>query len=394
MHHVVLISKDVLCKRYLPTYGNKFNKTPNIDELAAKGTVFKRHYTVAPSTAMAFTSMFTGLYPYQTKRKDYVEVKDENFETLFDKMHDKGYDCHIVWSHNYYTMTVKYSNCYGKHTTRHEDKYFNQFVGPHVAGIDEIEPNDELLEKTYASLIEEIDKIDRSKPVFLWAHMPHVFKGRTSYGDDMDVFDRFIGDIRKRFGDYIFITADHGANDGMGGKVGYGFDVYETAIHIPLITPRLEGRETYEELSSNVDLMKMILDAEIPKRDYVLSDTSYYQQPFRKLAIISGNYKYVYDKLTKKKSLYDVVDDPYELIDIAAKVVIDPDRHKKVVAKQTIFYPYRKEADEAFKKLDAIWESIWDNGKTYINVIRYIKKQIRFVFSNIKGKLKVILKKS
>ena len=35
--------------------------TPNIDELAKKGTVFNRHYTAAASTAMAFTSMATEL---------------------------------------------------------------------------------------------------------------------------------------------------------------------------------------------------------------------------------------------------------------------------------------------------------------------------------------------
>lgn len=122
-HHVVLLSKDAMLPSYLPTYGNKYWKTPNIDELAQKGTVFMQHYTAAPSTAMAFTSMFTGLYPYQLDRADYTEVEEYNQgTTLFDEMYERGYECHLMWSNNYIKMADKYSKCYGKHTIRHEEK--------------------------------------------------------------------------------------------------------------------------------------------------------------------------------------------------------------------------------------------------------------------------------
>ena len=397
MQHLVVISKDVLCRRYLPTYGNKHWKTPNIDELAAKGTVFKRHYTAAPSTAMAFTSMFTGKYPYKTDRTDYVEVKDYTEEggvTLFDALHEKGYDCHLVWSHNYTTMTERYAKCFGKHTVHHDQMYFNQFVGPHIGGLPNLERDDAILEEKYAALIEEIDTIDRSKPVFLWVHLPHVIKGRVAYGDDIDIVDRFVGDIRKRFGDYIFITADHGTNDGKEHKPGYGFDVFEPAIHIPLIAPRLEGQETWEGLTSNTDLFEMLMNATIPKHDYVISDTAYYQQPFRKIAIISGNYKLVYDKFKKKKSFYDVIEDPNENIDLYEKVMNDPDRNKKVVARQTLYYHYWDEVDEHFEELDKIFKEIWNNGSTYLNIKNYILKKTKYFLYNIKGKLKVIFGKS
>ena len=42
----VLITKDALRKDYLPSYGNKFWKTPNIDELASKGTIFNKERSV------------------------------------------------------------------------------------------------------------------------------------------------------------------------------------------------------------------------------------------------------------------------------------------------------------------------------------------------------------
>ena len=37
---IILITKDVLRSDYLPVYGNKYWKTPNIDKLAEKGTIF------------------------------------------------------------------------------------------------------------------------------------------------------------------------------------------------------------------------------------------------------------------------------------------------------------------------------------------------------------------
>ena len=69
---IILVSKDVFMRGYLPVYGNTYWKTPNIDELAKKGTVFLKHYTAAPSTAMSFTSMFTGLYAIDIDRQKHV----------------------------------------------------------------------------------------------------------------------------------------------------------------------------------------------------------------------------------------------------------------------------------------------------------------------------------
>ena len=67
-HNILLLTKDAFCKEYLPLYGNKIwaGKTPNIDELAAKGMVFNRHYTAAPSTVMAFRAMSTGRFAYES----------------------------------------------------------------------------------------------------------------------------------------------------------------------------------------------------------------------------------------------------------------------------------------------------------------------------------------
>ena len=71
-----LLSKDCMSCESLPVYGNKYWKTPNIDELANKGTVFRRHYAAGGSTSMSLSAMLSGHYPYEFKsRKRYVKSK-------------------------------------------------------------------------------------------------------------------------------------------------------------------------------------------------------------------------------------------------------------------------------------------------------------------------------
>ena len=82
MKNKILISKEILRIDYLSCYGGQLWSTPNIDDLASKGTIFKRHYTSAPSTAMSISSMFTGKYPYQLNRKIYKNEQIQNSKYL------------------------------------------------------------------------------------------------------------------------------------------------------------------------------------------------------------------------------------------------------------------------------------------------------------------------
>lgn len=374
MQNIVLISKDVLRKDYLPVYGNSYWKTPNIDELASKGTVFYRHYTAAPSTAMSFTSMFTGLYPFQTGRTKYIEVSDNDkaavSETLFDMLEKKGYSCHMLWSSNYVHMAERFSKCFGKHTVHHDTLELNQYVGAHMKGmINDIPRNDGKTEEVYSQLIKEIDTIDMSNPVFLWVHLPHVFAGRTGYGDDIDILDRFVGDIRKRFGDFIYITADHGCGNGKDGVTGYGFDLYESQICIPLISPLINDSHEIRFPTSNTQLIEFLVEGKVTKREYVLSDTAYYQQPHRKLAVISGPYKYIYRKQSKTESMFDVEYDREENIDLNKALIHDKDRNRDVIARQVLFYPYWNAAEKRILDLRDIKDSIWKD----VNVRERIK---------------------
>lgn len=373
-NNIILLSKDAMGKFYLPIYGNKYWKTPNIDELARRGTVFYRHYTTAPSTAMACFSMFTGVYPYKTNRKDYIPITNpEPYETLFDKMHSLGFECHIIWDEKWMTIAKPYSECYGSHVTFNSIKGIRQPVGTHQQHKKPLQCDEDKVEVTFQKIKSQLDNIMHSKKkIFLWMHLPHVHYGRNGYGSDIDVFDRIVGLVRTYFDDdNIFITSDHGNMNGSHDKIGYGFDVYEPAISIPFITPRLEGLERVDFLTSNCDLFDIISNRKIPRREFVYSDSAYYCQIHRKLAIMYGNYKYIYNRREKTEELYDVIYDPNENVNLISDRKNDIDRHASCLTQELYYYNSWDELPEIRKKMREEFKKIWREGTIYDKLHAY-----------------------
>lgn len=375
---VVLITKDATCKSYLSIYGNKRVRMPNLEELAVKGTVFNQFYTAAPSTAMSFIALSTQKYPYQTKHRDYVKVIEQEKNTIFDKLYVAGYDCHIIWEEKWVSMAKDYSQCYGEHSNFHLI-HINQVVGAHNKNKGPIICDEELSNKTIETINSEIDKVcdESTSKLFLWIHLPHVLLGRNCYGSDEDMFDKIIGHLRTLFGDDgVFVSADHGNMNGHKGKVCYGFDVYQPAINIPLITPRINGLKTCDFPVCNVHLFD-IIKGEIPHDEFVYSDTAYYAQPHRKLAIIHKNYKYIYNKATRLEEFYDIEYDPEEHCNIISRQVLDIDRNVLTPLDQVYPYPRWEEAEKELEILRNEFQRIWKEDSKHKARIEQLKKKAR-----------------
>ena len=387
MSKIILISKDILMCKYLPPYGNREYEMPNISALAARGTVFRRHYTAAPSTAMAFTSMFTGKYPYETNRKKYIEVEEYRGETLFDKLHDKGYECHILWDRRYVYLAQRFSKCYGQHSVFHNVDWLTKDIPPHVMGeYDDLTYRDEYTANALAEMRRFLDDtVVGKKDIFLWIHFPHVLAGRNTYGSDMDVFDEMVGYCREYFDD-VFITADHGHMNGIHGKYGYGFDVYEPAIHIPLITPKIQNQNEIDFPTSNTQLSEIILERSITRRPYVISETVYYQQPHRKIAIVQDNYKYIYEKQTHRNMIYDLNWDPAENVNFAYPEIYDPDRHCYFAISQRIYYRNWDVALKKLSELKAVKDGLWKDAGWGVSLYERIKARAKLLGARILNK--------
>lgn len=390
MKKIIFISKDALNKDSLPTYGNKYWKTPNIDELAKKGTVFHRHYTAGGSTAMAFTSMALEKYCFESPRKDYQSETSLNGDTMFDKMFAHGYDCHIIWDDSYTPFANKHFLCEGIHTKIHGIHGLKQPASQHITGqFDDISWDDaeseiavELVKKEFLKIQEEA-----SRDYFIWMHLPHVLRGRQGYGSDIDLFDRIIGVARQIFGDDdIFISADHGHMNGSHGQYHYGYDVGEDVICIPFITPKVDGCDTIDYPTSTLQLREIFLKRSITPLDYVMCETSYYAQPKRKLAIIQGKYKYCFDKEGEKENLYDLEEDPHESRDLSHPEYYDKDRFLWYSTAQCFYYPYWEEAQKKLIELRRIKDTVWKNGTAVEEFVNGILYRLRCMYTKMRMK--------
>ncbi|NLK11098.1 MAG: sulfatase-like hydrolase/transferase [Staphylococcus equorum] len=388
MNNIVLISKDALNYQALPVYGNTYWKTPNIDELALKGTVLNRHYTAAASTAMAFTSMAIGDYCCTTNRKYYKNEEALNGSTIFDKLHDLGYECHIVWDSTYTSFAKTHFRCEGIHTKIHSLDHIKQTNTVHIKGkFDDNLFDDEETSIGVQKVLNELNYIKKNskRPVFIWLHLPHVMRGRQGYGSDIDVFDIIIGGARSLYGDdEIFISADHGHMNGSKNKYHYGYDLEDDAIKIPLITPRIDNRKEINYPTSSIQMFDILYNRQVPKLEYIISETAYYAQPKRKMAVIKDNYKYIYSKEDKKEFLYDLDFDKEEKHNLAYPEFYDVDRFLWYSTVQCFYYP---DWDLAIRKIDElrkIKDSLWKNGNWFEELYNKLLHRIKCLYTRVK----------
>lgn len=392
----VLVSKDAMCREYLHHYGiapGQF-ETPNIDDLVDSGTLFTNYYCAAPSTVMAFYSMCLKQFAHETDFQMYEKCHQRiEGETIFTEARKNGYEeFHCIWDEDWDAF-LDYYDYFRNDVIIHSVKNFRAHVGVHKKGNDIVQNNEDTCLSTMSVIESVIDKILSSpKNIFIWIHFPHVINGRSGYGSDIDLFDRYIGMIRRYVSDNcIAITADHGNMHGYKGKLAYGFDVNESSIRIPLIVPRIDNMPICNATVSAVNLFDIIYNKRIIKREYVYSDSAYRAQKHRKLAIIHGNFKYIYNKKDDSEELYDLRYDPTERLSLISDKLYDMDRKIYINISEEFHYPYWEELYRERDLLRAEKERIWKNGSFIIVLKSAIKELIRPIYNRFE-KLKKILK--
>lgn len=386
---IIFITKDALRKGALSLYGNKCWHTKNIDELAFKGTIWDNYYTAGGSTAMAFTAMATGKYLFETGRKLYdgneKKIEENN---LFDRLHFAGYDVHIAWDKSYGNFAKTHFKCEGKYTTIHNLDRIIPSPHLHKSGeFDDLTFNNEETDKGLKIILELFNELNNSSTkLFLWLHLPHVFRGRNSYESDIDIFDKIIGLARSLWGDdSIYISADHGQMNGHKNKFSYGYDVAQNVMQIPLITPKFNGYDTISQPVSNTQLAEIFGLEPLKKHDFLYCETAYCAQPMRKMAIIHDNYKLIFDKNTKKFCLYDIEFDPLENLNLFYPEFYDTDRHCWYSLNQRFYYPNWDKAQKAkFALLNKFFE-VWKNGSPTEEFKQKIKHFFRIAYFRFKG---------
>ncbi len=324
---------------------------------------------------MCYTCMFSGLNIWEIDRRYYHPVEQfSQCKTLFQLLEERGYETHVIWDKKWMSGSYRHSRVYSENTVFHPLNV-GQPVGPHrrrgkpIAAVADSHPVDDIVSETEAVL----DR--RKRPVFLWVHCPHVFLGKTGYGSDIDLFDELAGRLREMFSDgRMYLTGDHGHYKGERDKVTYGFDVYEGAIAIPLITPNHFGAKTITTPLSSIQIKNLILDKELTGQEFLYCDTQYYYQPFRRLMIRKGNYKYIYNKFDRSEELYDLARDPAENTNLLIADYYDCDRNTNYYLDEVYYYPDWTAAESGYRELRAERERVWRQEKKLVFLLNLARK--------------------
>ena len=101
MPNIVFILADDLGWAELGCYGNRFNKTPNLDRLAAEGMRFTDAYAAAPVCSPFRAALMAGQYPARVGITDYLRPNDPkhlstSHVTIAKALKSAGYATGIV----------------------------------------------------------------------------------------------------------------------------------------------------------------------------------------------------------------------------------------------------------------------------------------------------------
>jgi len=374
--NIVLVTKDVLRRDYLRCYNpNSIFNTKNIDKLAKKGCIFDNFYASAASTGMATTCMFSGLSAFQLERKSFREVNQfTQTKTLFSLLEDEGVSTHVIWSYEFEEMGYAYSKVFDEATNIH-------YAPP--GGSCETTPQKRAfkgkgdsydLPDYFFQFIKKISD-ESSGRFFIWCHCPHVFQPRTSYGSDIDLFDSLIGRLDNEIDAELIVAADHGHMLCEKGKITYGFDLYDGIVKIPLITPNYFGSSTVEFPVEQSQLKEILFSKKLVKKEFIYSDTQYYEQKNRKLMILKGQMKYIFNKIDQSEELYDLKFDPSENINLLVDYWPDLERNTAYKLDEVVYYNDWSKAKEYYYLLRQEKDKIWRQGSFLSEFISDIKSR-------------------
>lgn len=168
------------------------------------------------------------------------------------------------------------------------------------------------------------------------------------------LYDEKVADVDERLGQFlaqlkqsgiydksiIIVVSDHGEEFLEHGTIDHGQSLYDELTHVLLMIhfPGQTGGRVVEDKVSALDVLPSALDAvgvslqhkingvsllpllrgeKLPARDAVYAETDY-RMFVHKRSVRSDRYKFIYNLVTRKRELYDLVEDPGEHANIVS----------------------------------------------------------------------------
>jgi arylsulfatase A-like enzyme len=239
---VILITIDTLRSDALGFAGNRRVKTPFLDSLAGRGTVFTEAHTHNVVTLPSHTNILTGLYPWQHGIRDNAGfILDPKTRTLASILHDAGF------------ATAAFVSAYPLDHRFGLSRGFDVYDDHYPAAL---HPLDFVVqERTGGETFLPAAswwRANAARRRFLWVHLyePHApydppSPFRQQYRDNPylgevaatdSILAQFLGPmLHDQASTLVVVTSDHGESLGEHGELTHGLFAYEATLHVPLI---------------------------------------------------------------------------------------------------------------------------------------------------------------
>ena len=265
--HIIMVTTDALSYRHTSLGGYQRNVTPHLDAFAERATVFVNAFSVAPETATAFPSLFSGRYPSEFGRA---------VPTMAEMLQRAGYRTHAIVGSRVFSRAAWPALLRGFEVVddtvidRAEKRY--KTPKPHTSP--------EITEAAIAVL-----EADDPRPLLLWLHYfdHHPFysvpRGEPAFDSGRTPVDRYDSELRyadsywgKLFaavesryapGDYVLLfTSDHGeAFDANHSDEHHAHCLRTEETHVPFIVQAPVRRgERVAGLVSHLDVLPTVVD--------------------------------------------------------------------------------------------------------------------------------------
>lgn len=233
--HLLLVTMDTTRADCLG-FENPAVKTPNLDALAARGTVFTQAYTTAPTTLPAHTSMLTGLLPSDHHIHENARFVDPNLPLLSEGLKSRGYRTAAFIGG--FPLARQFGLARG---FDHYDDHFEAGQSERDASV--------VTKRAMAFLQRQ-----SNEPLFLWIHYfdphepyaaPEPFQSQypdNPYLAEIAFMDHHLGQVIDAFENQaqdrplnILLLADHGEGLGEHGERHHGNLLYQSTMRVPMI---------------------------------------------------------------------------------------------------------------------------------------------------------------
>ncbi|KAA6438262.1 sulfatase [Dyadobacter flavalbus] len=293
--NIVVILADDLGYGDIGAFGATDIRTPNIDNLAAKGLKLTSFYSASPVCSPTRAALITGRYP---KRMGIEHVFfPESFTgipsdevTIAEALKGNGYKTAIFgkWHLGHHRQFLPLQNGFDEY---YGIPYSNDMQGVvYLRGneVDSMKVNQKYITRTYTKEATRFIAQNKNQPFFLYVthNMPHVplyaspeFEGKSKrglYGDVIEELDWSVGEIVKSIkangleeNTLVIFTSDNGpwlifdVEGGSAGPLRQGKGTtFEGGQRVPTLAywpGKIKAGSVYDDLATQLDLYPTII---------------------------------------------------------------------------------------------------------------------------------------